>query len=74
MAQKRLLGRGPFLMGLTMAVIGAGLFVAPFLAPASWPDEARARAFEMGGMIGGALIGVGAIAMVVGVLGRNRGG
>ena len=63
--------RVPFRLGLLLVVMGAGLFAAPFFPPASWPDEARARAFDMGGMIGGAMIGVGLVAMVVGLLRRK---
>jgi uncharacterized membrane protein len=71
MAQKGLFSRGPFLMGLTMVVIGVLAFVVVFFVPAGQSAETMARIGEMAGLFGGAMIGVGLVAMVIGYI-RNR--
>jgi hypothetical protein len=72
MAQKGLFSRGPFLMGLMMVVIGVLAFGAIFLVPAGQSAETMARIGEMAGMFGGAMIGVGLVAMVIGLIRHNR--
>jgi uncharacterized membrane protein YccF (DUF307 family) len=70
-AQKGLFSRGPFLMGLTMVVIGVLAFVAVFFVPAGQSAETMARIGEMAGMFGGAMIGV---AMVIGLIRYSKQG
>ncbi|MGL4321893.1 MAG: hypothetical protein ACRCS3_13620 [Paracoccaceae bacterium] len=72
MAGKSLFSRGPFLMGLTMVIIGGAAFVAPFLVPAGQSAETMSRIFEVAGMAGGALIGVGLVAMLIGLIRHRR--
>jgi hypothetical protein len=74
MAQKGLLSRGPFLMGLMMVVIGVLAFVAVFFVPAGQSAETMARIGEMAGMFGGAMIGVGLVAMVIGLIRYSKQG
>lgn len=72
MAHKSLLSPGPFLLGLTMCIIGGVAFAAPFLVPAGQSAETMARIFEVAGMAGGALIGVGLVAMLIGLIRHRR--
>jgi hypothetical protein len=74
MAQNKLFSRGPFLMGLTMVVIGALAFGAIFLVPAGQSAETMARIGEMAGLFGGAMIGVGLVAMLIGFVRWSRQG
>ncbi len=74
MAQRGLFGRGPFLMGLTMVVIGMLAFGAVFFVPAGQSAETMKRIGEMAGMFGGAMIGVGLVAMVIGYIRWSRQG
>jgi hypothetical protein len=74
MAQKSLFSRGPFLMGLTMVVIGVLGFGAAFLAPGGLPEETYRRIFEMAGLFGGAFVGLGLAFMVVGLIKRRKDG
>jgi hypothetical protein len=73
MAQKSLFSRGPFLMGLTMVVIGVLGFGAAFLVPSGLPAETYRRIFEMAGLFGGAFVGVGLMFMVMGLVRRGKG-
>lgn len=68
MARKSLFSRGPFLMGLTMLVFGALAFAAPGFLPPAQNAEAATRIAEITGMVGGALVGIGLIAMLVGLM------
>lgn len=68
MARKSLFSRGPFLMGLTLLVFGALAFAAPGFLPPAQNAEAAARIGEVTGMVGGALIGIGCVAMLFGLL------
>jgi hypothetical protein len=74
MANKSLFSRGPFLMGLTMLVIGILILGLPFVAPGGYPPEFYERIGEMSGWAGGALIGVGLVAMVIGLIKRSKDG
>jgi hypothetical protein len=74
MANKSLFSRGPFLMGLTMVVIGLLAFGAIFLVPAGLPAETYARIGEVAGMFGGAFIGIGAVFMAIGLIRRSKNG
>jgi hypothetical protein len=74
MVQKRLFARGPFLMGLTMVVIGALAFVAIFFVPVGQSAETMRRIGEMAGMFGGAFIGIGLVVMIIGFLKWKRQG
>jgi hypothetical protein len=73
MAGESLFSRGPFLMGLTMVVIGVLGFGAAFLAPGGLPEETYRRIFEMAGLFGGAFVGVGLMFMVMGFVRRGKG-
>jgi hypothetical protein len=73
-AQKGLFSRGPFLMGLTMVVIGVLAFGAVFFVPAGQSTETMARIGEMAGLFGGAMIGVGLVAMVIGLIRYSKQG
>jgi hypothetical protein len=66
MARKSLFARGPFLMGLTMVVIGALGFASLLVVPAGLGAETMKRIGEVAGMFGGAFMGVGLVAMVIG--------
>jgi hypothetical protein len=74
MAQKSLFARGPFLMGLTMVVIGVLAFAALLIVPTGLPAETMTRIGEVAGMFGGAFIGVGLVAMVIGFIRWKRQG
>jgi hypothetical protein len=71
-AQKNLFARGPFLMGLTMVIIGALAFGAVFMVPAGQSAETMTRIGEMAGMFGGAMIGVGLVSMLIGFIRYKR--
>jgi hypothetical protein len=66
MARKSLFARGPFLMGLTMVVIGILGFASLLVVPAGLPAEAMRRIGEVAGTFGGAFMGAGAVFMVIG--------
>ncbi len=72
MAQKSLFSRGPFRMGLTMAVFGVLGFAAVFMVPAGVPGETVSRIFEVAGMFGGAMVGFGAAFMLIGYVRHRR--
>jgi hypothetical protein len=66
MARKSLFARGPFLMGLTMVVIGALGFASLLVVPEGLPAETIKRIGEVAGIFGGAFMGAGAVFTVIG--------
>jgi hypothetical protein len=76
MAQKSLFSRGPFLLGLTMVLIGLLGFAAGFFFAQSLPPdegETKTRIGEVAGMFGGAFIGIGVVAMILGLIKCSKG-
>jgi hypothetical protein len=67
-----LLKPGPFLMGLTLVFFGLCIFGLAFVLPEASTPEGTVANFELLGQIGGGMIGVGIVAMIVGVLRRKR--
>jgi hypothetical protein len=67
-----LLKPGPFLMGLTLVFFGLCAFGLAFALPEASTPEGTVANFELLGQIGGGMIGVGIVAMIVGVLRRKR--
>jgi hypothetical protein len=74
MARKSLFARGPFLMGLTMVGIGILAFLSLLMVPSGLPAETMKRIGEVAGMFGGAFIGVGLVATVIGFMRWKRQG
>ena len=67
-----LLKPGPFLAGVVLLLFGvAAFFIILLLPSARTPEETVANA-KLIGQIGGAMIGVGLVAMVTGFVRRNR--
>ncbi len=67
-----LLKPGPFLLGLTLVFFGLSAFGLAFALPEASTPEGTAANFRLLGQIGGGMIGVGIVAMIVGVLRRRR--
>jgi hypothetical protein len=67
-----LLKPGPFLLGVTLVFFGLCAFGLAFALPEAATPEGTVANFRLLGQIGGGMIGVGIVAMVVGVLRRRR--
>ena len=67
-----LLKPGPFLFGMILVFFGLCAFGLAFALPEASTPEGTVANFRLLGQIGGGMIGVGVVAMVVGLLRRKR--
>jgi hypothetical protein len=58
--------------GLVVIAIGAGVFALPYWLPEVAEVTVAPEAYAMAGQVGGAIMGLGVVAMVIGAFRRRR--